>query len=321
MTLKKNWLNYIVAFFIIITINFLVPRMLPGNPLDAIYGDEVLVKLSEDARVYLENYHDMDKPIFIQYLSYVTSMFQGNLGYSFYHKKPIMELLLSYIPYTILLMGLAMFISTALAIILGIESGWRRGKKSDKIILFFVIFLSGFPAFFIGSIFLIVFGVILNAFPFQGARTLYAGFESFDMLIDFLRHLTLPLLSLIIIFLPHSYLLTRNSMVSNLKEPYILLAKAKGLKNMRIKYLHAGRNSIIPIATQTSIRFGTMILTGTLFIEIIFSYPGMGTLIYSSIANRDYPVLQGSFLFTAFLVLFINFLMDIFYVKLDPRIQ
>jgi peptide/nickel transport system permease protein len=321
MILKKSWLNYIIAFFIIITINFIVPRMLPGDPLSAIYGDEVLIKLSPETSASLSSYYGLDKPVLVQYFLYIVSIFKGNLGYSFYYKKPVTELLLSYFPYTLMLMGLAMLVSTILAIVLGIESGWRRGRKSDKFISFSVIFSSSFPSFFIGSVFLIVFGVLLGIFPFQGARTMYSEMGIFGMIIDFLKHLILPLCSLIVVFVPFSYLLTRNSMISNLKEPYILLARAKGLKDIRIKYIHAGRNSLIPVATQVGTRLGTMMLTGTLFIEIIFSYPGMGNLIYSSISNRDYPVLQGCFLFTAFLVLFINFLMDLFYTRIDPRIS
>jgi len=319
--MKKKYLSYIIAFLIIITLNFIVPRLLPGDPLNAIYGDEVLLKLSAETREYISSTYNLDKPILTQYLLYVTSIFKGNLGYSIYYKKPVIDLLLSYIPYTIILMGLAISISTLLAIVLGIESGWRRGKKLDKFILFLVIFSSSFPSFFIGACFLIVFGVLLNILPFQGARTMYSGLGSFGLSVDFLLHLILPLFSLVFVFLPSSYLLTRNSMISNLKEPYILLARAKGLKDTRIRYKHAGRNSLIPVATQTGLSLGTMIITGTIFIEIVFSYPGMGSLIYNSILNRDYPVIQGSFLFVAVLVLVINFLMDLFYVKLDPRIE
>jgi peptide/nickel transport system permease protein len=319
--MKKKWISYAVAFFIIITLNFVVPRLLPGDPLNAIYGDEVLIKFSAETREYISSNYNLDMPVPAQYLLYVTSIFKGNLGYSIYYKKPVIDLLLSYIPYTIILMGLAMSISTLLAIVLGIESGWRRGKRFDKFILFLVIFSSSFPSFFIGALFLIVFGVLLNILPFQGARTMYSGLGGFSLSLDFLLHLILPLFSLIFVFLPSSYLLTRNSMISNLKEPYILLARAKGLRDVRIRYRHAGRNSLIPVATQTGLRLGTMMITGTLFIEMVFSYPGMGSLIYNSILNRDYPVLQGSFLFVTVLVLVINFLMDIFYVKLDPRIK
>lgn len=319
--MKKKYLSYIIAFVVIITLNFIVPRLLPGDPLNAVYGDEVLLDLSAKTREYISSTYNLDRPVPVQYLLYVSSIFKGNLGYSIYYKKPVIDLLLSCLPYTIMLMGLAMLISSFLAVVLGIESGWRRGKKFDKFILFLVIFFSSFPSFFIGAVFLIVFGVILNILPFQGARTMYSDLGGFSLSLDFLLHLILPLFSLVFVFLPSTYLLTRNSMISNLKEPYILLARAKGLDDIRIRYQHAGRNSLIPVATHTGLRLGTMMVTGTLFIEMVFSYPGIGSLIYNSILNRDYPVIQGSFLFIAVLVLVINFLMDIFYVKLDPRIE
>ncbi|MBN2072463.1 MAG: ABC transporter permease [Actinobacteria bacterium] len=319
--MRKKCFSYIIAFLIIITLNFIVPRLLPGDPLSAIYGEEVLLKLSGETREYINSTYNLDRPVAIQYVLHVISIFRGNLGYSIYYKKPVIELVFSYIPYTIILMGLGMLISTALGIVLGIESGWRRGKRYDRFILFMMIFFSGFPAFFMGACFLIIFGVILDILPFQGAKTAYSGMAASGITFDFLRHLILPLLSLVFVFTPSSYLLTRNAMISSIKEPYILLAKAKGLKDIRIRYGHAGRNSLIPVATHTGVRLGTVMMTGTLFIEIIFSYPGMGTLIYNSILNRDYPVIQGSFLFVAVLVLLINFLMDISYVRLDPRIE
>ncbi len=319
--MKKRWLSYIIAFFIIITLNFVVPRLLPGDPLSAIYGDEVLINLSSEARDYINEAYGLGKPLLTQYFIYIISIFKGNLGYSFYYKKPVLDVLTSYIPYSLLLMGLSMFFSGISGIILGIESGWRRGKKIDRFILSTVIFSSSFPSFFVGVVFLVIFGVILGILPLQGAREAYSGLTGIKLYLDFLKHLILPLSSLILVFISSCYLLTRNSMISNIKEPYVLLARAKGLSDSRIRYLHAGRNSLIPIATQSGIHLGTQLITGAIFIEIVFSYPGMGSLIYNSILNRDYPVLQGSLLIVTLLVLIINFLIDIFYVKLDPRIN
>jgi peptide/nickel transport system permease protein len=319
--MKRKWISYAIAFLVIITVNFVAPRMLPGDPISAVYGDEVLINLPEEAREYISSRYDLDKPVFVQYFLYIYSIFKGNLGYSIYYKKSVIQLLLGYIPYTIVLMGLAMIISTIIAIIIGIESGWRRGSRLDRYLLSTLIFSSGFPGFFIGALLLIIFGIILGILPFQGARTLYSGMEGLMYLMDFLRHLILPVISLVLVYLPPNYLLTRNSVIANIREPYVLLARAKGLNNLQIRYRHVGRNSLIPVTTQTGIRLGTMIVTGSLFIEIVYSYPGMGTLIYNSILNRDYPVLQGSFLFVAVLVLLINFIVDIFYVKLDPRIK
>jgi peptide/nickel transport system permease protein len=319
--MKKRWLNYIIAFFIIITLNFVVPRLLPGDPLSAIYGDEVLIKLSDEAKDYINQAYNLDKPVLSQYFIYIISLFKGNLGYSFYYKNTVTGILISRIPYSLLLMGLSMLIAGISGIFLGIESGWRRGRKIDRFILSTVIFSSSFPGFFIGAVLLVIFGVIMGILPFQGAREAYSGLSGIWLSFDYLSHLILPLVSLVIVFIPSTYLLTRSSMISNIKEPYVLLARAKGLTDRRIRYLHAGKNSLIPVATQSGIHLGTRLITGALFIEIVFSYPGMGELIYNSILNRDYPVLQGSLLIVTLLVLIINFLIDIFYVKLDPRIN
>jgi len=319
--MKKRWINYIIAFFIIITLNFVIPRLLPGDPLSAIYGDEVLLNLSDEATDYINKLYGLDKPVIAQYFIYVFSIFRGNFGYSIYHKKPVLEILISHLPYTLILTGLSMLLASISGAILGIESGWRRGKKIDRFILSSIIFISGFPAFFTGAIFLIIFGIILGILPFQGAVEAYSGFSGFNLAVDFLKHLVLPLFSLVIVYIPTAYLLTRNSMISSLKEPYILFARAKGLTDTRIRYMHAGRNSLIPLTTQMGIHLATGLITGALFIEIVYSYPGMGTLIYNSILNRDYPVLQGSLFMVTLLVLIVNFFMDIFYVKLDPRIE
>ncbi|MEA2015639.1 MAG: ABC transporter permease [Actinomycetota bacterium] len=319
--MKKRWLSYIIAFLLIITLNFAVPRLLPGDPLSVIYGDEVLLNLSDGAKDYINEAYGLDKPVLTQYFIYIISIFKGNLGYSYYHKKPVIDILISRIPYSLLLMGLSMFIAGISGIILGIESGWRRGKKIDRFILSTVIFSSSFPGFFVGVVFLIIFGVTLGILPFQGAREAYSGLSGLRLSLDFLRHLILPLVSLVIVFIPTSYLLTRSSMISNIREPFVLLASAKGLSDKRIRYMHAGKNSLIPVATQAGVHLGTRLITGALFIEIVFSYPGMGSLIYNSILNRDYPVLQGSLLIVTLLVLIINFLIDIFYVRLDPRIN
>jgi peptide/nickel transport system permease protein len=319
--MKRKWISYAIAFLVIITINFVVPRMLPGDPISAVYGDEVLMNLSDQTREYIIGRYDLDKPLIIQYFLYISSILHGNLGYSIYYKESVGRLLLGYIPYTILLIGLAMIISTVIAVAAGIESGWRRGSRFDRILLSLLIFSSGFPGFFVGALLLIIFGIVLGILPIQGARTVYSGMGGLMYSWDFLKHLILPVISLVIVYLPPNYLLTRNSVIANIREPYTLLAKAKGLSDLKIRYGHVGRNSLIPVTTRTGMSLGTMIVTGSLFVEIVYSYPGMGTLIYNSILHRDYPVLQGSFLFVALLVLLINFMIDIFYVKLDPRIK
>lgn len=318
--MKINALNYIIAFWIIILVNFLLPRFMPGDPLTAIYGEEVLLQMTPAVKAHLTKTFGLNQPLWQQFLLYLLSIFKGDLGYSFYHNISVLRLILVYLPWTLLLMGTSFVISTFISIILGIESGWRRGGRLDKSLLISMMSTSGLPSFFLGMLFLLIFSVTLGAFPLQGARTAYAGLSGCALLFDIGKHLILPLSSLIVVFTSGNYLLSRNSIISVIKEPFILTAKAKGLKERKVQYTHAGRNSLLPVVTAVGIRFGSMIISGALFVEIVFSYPGMGSLIYSSLLRRDYPVLQGSLFIVTLVVLMVNLSIDLLYRRLDPRV-
>jgi peptide/nickel transport system permease protein len=188
--------------------------------------------------------------------------------------------------------------------------------------------LNGFPNFFIGIILLLVFAVYLGCLPLQGAKTPYSGLSGIDSMLDIAQHLVLPLLALTLAQIPGSYLLMRNTMLTTLKEPFVRTAlkepfvrtaKAKGLSKVAVRYKHAGRNAMLPIVTTTGVRVG-IIFTGALFIEIIFSYPGVGLLTYNALFMRDYPILQGVFFIVAVFVILANFVVDLLYRKIDPRI-
>jgi len=318
--MKANVINYAVAFFIILLLNFLLPRLMPGDPLMAIYGEETLLSMTQEHKSQLADSFGLDKPLWKQFFIYLYNLARGDMGYSHYHNTPVLKVIISYLPWTLLLMGTALILSTVFGIIAGIESGWRRGKSLDKVLLTSMMSLSGFPSFFIGIIFLLTFSVTLGILPLQGAKTAYSELSGFALFLDVVKHLILPLASLALVFVSGSYLLTRNTMVTILKESFILTAKAKGLRDRKIRYKHAGRNSMLPVITQTGIGFGTRLITGALFIEVVFSYPGMGNLIYNSLLMRDYPVLQGSLLMITVLVLGINLTVDLLYRKLDPRV-
>jgi peptide/nickel transport system permease protein len=213
-----------------------------------------------------------------------------------------------------------MIFSTFLGVFLGIESGWRRGKGLDRSLLSMFMALNGFPGFFVGMLFLLLFGVSLKLFPLSGALTPYSGLQGLPLLFDVGIHLALPVSALTIGSVAANYLLTRNTMVTVIKEPYVLAARAKGLSEFTIRYHHAGRNALLPVVTRTGIWLGR-IITGTLFIEVIFAYPGLGGLTYQALLSRDYVLLQGILLVVALLVLFVNFCIDLFYTRIDPRIQ
>jgi peptide/nickel transport system permease protein len=317
---KRNTITYAIAFVFILLLNFLLPRLMPGDPLMAIYGDEALVAMTPELKASLVERFALDEPLWQQFGAYFLALFQGELGYSYYYNTSVLSVILGRLPWTLLLVGTSLVLSTVLGIILGIESGWRRGSRTDCTMLAGLMSLNGFPDFFLGMLLLIAFGVTWGVFPLAGALTPYSGLSGLALLLDVLRHLFLPVAALTLAHLAGSYLLTRNTMITVLKEPYMLTAKAKGLSQRVLKYRHAGRNSMLPVVTQTGIWVGRVV-TGALFVELVFAYPGVGYLTYEALLARDYPIIQGVFLMVAVSVLVANFLIDLSYPKLDPRVS
>jgi len=286
----------------------------------AIYGKEALVQMSPQLQAELVQRFSLDQALWQQLGSYFAALFHGDLGYSYYYNAPVFDVILGRLPWTLLLVGLSLILSTVLGVVLGIESGWRRGTRTDRTMLSGLMALNGFPDFFVGIVLLLVFGVFLGILPLAGALTPYSGLSGGALVLDVLKHLALPLASLTLAHLAGGYLLTRNTMITVLKEPYMLTARAKGLSQRLLKYRHAGRNSMLPVITMTGIWLGRVV-TGTLFIEIVFSYPGLGYLTYEALLFRDYAIIQGVLLLVATLVLAANFLVDLSYARLDPRVS
>ncbi len=320
MLTRQNLITYLIALLLILTLNFFLPRMMPGDPLMAIYGDEALVQMSPQLKADLTERFALDQSTGEQFISYWAALFRGDLGYSYSYNAPVTDVIFDRLPWTLLLGGLALVLSTVLGVLLGIESGWRRGGRFDGGTLSGMVALSGFPDFFLGILLLLLFAVHLEWLPLFGAEEAYSGLSGIERLADIGKHLLLPLLTLTLARITGGYLLTRNAMIGILNEPYILLARAKGLKPQSIKYRHAGRNSMLPVVTRTGIWAGRMV-TGVLFVEVVFSYPGIGLTTYESLTFRDYPMLQGLLLVSALCVLVANFIVDLLYPKLDPRVS
>ena len=316
----RNVVTYIIAFLLILALNFLLPRMLPGDPLMAIYGNEALIAMTPELEAHLVERFALDQPLWQQFGAYLAALVQGDAGYSYYYNSPVLSVVLGRLPWTLLLVGTALILSTLLGIVLGIESGWRRGTRRDKSLLAGLMAVSGFPDFFLGILLLIGFGMTLGIFPLSGAITPYSGLSGAPLVLDVLHHLFLPAAALTLGYLGASYLLTRNTMITVLKNPYMLVARAKGLHDRKIRYRHAGRNALLPVITRTGIQLGRMV-TGAIFVEIVFAYPGLGYLTYEALLARDYPILQGVLLIAAVSVLIANFLVDLSYPRLDPRIR
>jgi len=312
--------NYVIALLAIFSLNFILPRMIPGDPLHAIYGDEALVAMTPEMEAELIKKFALDQSWGDQLLAYVFGLLQGDLGFSYYYKDQVSTVIMGALPWTLLLVSLTLVVATSLGMILGIESGSRRGEPLDRGVTAGLMLLNGFPVFFMGIFLLLIFGVSLGVAPLSGAVTPYSGLKGLDYASDVLRHLALPLASLVLVQLGELYLLTRNTVVSLLGEPFILTARAKGCSELTVKYVHAARNSLLPIITAAGLLVPHLFIR-TIFIEIVFSYPGIGSLLHTALDARDYPLLQGILLMFAVLLLTVNLLVDLLYKRLDPRVR
>jgi len=310
---------YLFTIIFLIFLNFLLPRLLPGDAIIAMYsGSETMI--TDELYIELVKLHGLDRPLHEQFITYLIQLAHGDLGYSYICHKSTTNLILDALPWTMLLVFTSFILSATVGIILGVESAWRRDGKIDRWLLTLMLLIDGIPSLVIGILFLMVFSLYFGWFPSAGAITPYSNAHGIAHISDVLMHLLLPLATLTLSQIPGDYLLIRNSMVLTIREPFILTARAKGLNERKIKYCHAARNAILPFFTRIGVRIA-FVITGVLFIETIFAYPGLGLLTYQAISNHDLPLIQGILTVSVLIVLLTNILVDIFYKKIDPRIE
>jgi peptide/nickel transport system permease protein len=316
--LASKFLQYVIVIFLMLTLNFLLPRLMPGNPLIFLAGEDVGFMSSAEKEAILEK-HGLNQSIWQQYGTYIKNIFTGDFGYSYQQKRPITELLMERLPWTLLLTGLGLVISTVIGVFFGTISAWRRGTKTDANLLTMFMFLSAMPSFWVGMILVSVFAAQLGWFPVFGAEAAWSNFKGIDRFIDIVEHLVLPLTTLVLISVTSTFMIMRYSMLNVLGEDYIMMAKAKGVKEKVIKYKHAMRNALLPVATVFMLSLG-FTLGGATVIETVFAYPGVGRLMFESVLSRDYPLIQATFLIITFSVVIANFLADLLYPLLDPKV-
>ncbi|MCD4798180.1 MAG: ABC transporter permease [Methanosarcinales archaeon] len=296
---------------------------MPGDALSYLTdpGADIPLRMTEEKREILLAYYGLDKPLSEQYINYMVGIIRGDLGLSIYYNDPVLEVILSRMKWTLLLVGTSTAIYITLGILLGATSAWARGRKKDMALLISILSISSFPSFFIGILMVIFFVVKLGIFPLSGAQTAFATYSSpLEEIFDILHHLVLPAATLVISHIGGTYLLMRNSMLGVLGEDYIMTARAKGLSERYILHKHAIKNALLPIVTMTAMTAGFMV-TGTIFVEMVYAYPGIGNLLYNAVSYNDYPLLQGIFLFITITIVGANFIADMIYIRLDPRVN
>ncbi|MFW6378322.1 MAG: ABC transporter permease [Bacillota bacterium] len=317
---KTGWLLF--AILIALLINFILPRLMPGDPAQIIVN-----RLDGADSANLEAIRtafgvETDRNIILQFGDYLGNVAQGDLGVSISHyPTPVWNVLRKALPWTIGLIGLATIISFIIGTFIGIFVGWyRKSKISDAIIGVF-LFIRSFPYFWLGLILVYFFAFERSWFPLGGARLSSVSWaDKWEFIKSVTYHGILPAFTITISSLGYWLLTIRNNMINVLAEDYITVARAKGLSTSRIRNMYAARNAILPSISGFAMALG-FIVGGSLITEIVFSYPGVGFMLYQAIQQQDYPLLQAIFLFITLGVLVANFLADIAIMALDPRVR
>lgn len=303
-----------------ITINFFLPRMMKGDPISA-YLQKNQGKVSPEAIDSLRTLFGMDstKSLWQQYIDYWGLLFKGDLGRSFSRGlAPVTDIIATALPWTIGLVGMATILSFVIGTSVGALIGWRRGSRADAVVPI-ATFFSTVPYFWMGLIVIAVFSTTLHWFPASHAYGKGSAPEwSWDFILEVIHHGFLPAITIVVASLGGWVLGMRNMMMTVLDEDYVTVAQAKGLKPRRVLVNYAARNALLPQLSSFALALG-FIVGGTLVMELVFSYPGVGKLLLEATNSKDYPLMQGLFLVISLAVLVANILADVAYAALDPR--
>ncbi|AAM05870.1 ABC transporter permease [Methanosarcina acetivorans] len=310
-------LRYGITIVIILTINFAIPRAMLGDPMINLLGDEA-VRIDRQMLDELRAQYGLDRPIQEQYIEYMLGAGRLDFGYSIHKNLKVTDLISDRLFWTLVLVFPSVVIGGLLALVLGAIAGFRYGSKIDRLLTGTSIFMYTCPSFLFAMVVVTIFSFHLGWFPLGSISS--GKTQGFAYLLDVGWHLFLPITILAVFEAAYIFLVIRNSITQIIDEYFIFVAKAKGLPARTIELRHVMRNVLPQFISIMALNFGFMV-SGALIIEIVFSLNGMGTLIYDAVMSRDYPVLQGAFVFLTIFVLAANFLADVLYGLADPRIS
>lgn len=307
-----------LVLWAVVTILFLMFRLMPGNPMAA-YIDPTFTEEQQQA---LMAQFGLDKPLWEQYLIYLGNLLQGELGQSFRYREPVAERILTLLPNTLILTFSSLIVAYAIGVLAGAYLAWRRGSAVEQAAIPIVLTTRAMPEFWLGMVLLAIFSFWLGWFPAGGTRS--AGSDHGSLLAlytsaDFLAHLALPALTLAIYSQGLPLLLMRSNMLDVMKEDFVTMARIKGLSSWAVVVRHAARNALLPVMTSFAIAVGYQ-LQGNVVVESVFSWPGLGRELVNAVSASDYPLAQGAFLVIAIVVILMNLVADLLYALLDPRV-
>lgn len=317
--MKKRILHYAIILTAVIVINFFIPRMLPGTPLKTLVGENPGDMTAAEKMGILEAYH-LNNPMYKQFGYYLKELFTLNWGNSYAKRQPIVDLIWSRLGWTLLLAGTSTILSTVIGTALGSLSAFRRKKSRDVPIVLTTTIISSIPSFWIAIILLAVFGVTLQWFPIYGAYSMWESYTGWARVLDILKHMALPLFTLVVTSLMSFFTTSRYSTLQAMEEDYVRMARLRGISGKRVTFCYVFRNALIPVFTLFMMDVGYL-LSGSVLVETVFSYPGLGTLMQEAVMARDYPLMQYTFLISAIVTIAALFLADLLYHRIDPRVE
>ncbi|MEA1649184.1 ABC transporter permease [Nitrospirillum sp. BR 11164] len=313
---------YVVAFIVAATFNFLLPRLMPGNPVDIMFAQAGTVLPPESLEALKATFGFVDGPWPVQFGRYLASVFTFDLGLSVrFHPLTVNAVLMQALPWTLLLVLTSSLIAFLLGSALGVRAAWRRGGAFDSFGAPAALMIQAVPPLVTSLVALFVLSIRLKWLPtgYAWAPELDPGF-TLAFIGSVLVHAGLPILTLVVAQIGGYLVTMRNSMINLLGEDYITLATAKGLSDGRVRYAYAARNALLPTVTSFAMTLGAT-FGGALITEIVFNYPGLGYTLYQGITARDYPLIQGQLMLMTLAMLTANFAADLLCLALDPRLR
>lgn len=310
--MKRRILVLLLSFVVIYLFNFSIPRMMPGDPFSYTSADaseNADTEMSQEQKEYMRAYYGMDKPLFTQLKDTIKANLRGDFGQSIHYKRAAADVIRERLPWTLFLMGATLLLSLVCGVFLALWSIRRR--RADRVIFGICSVVTEIPSYLIGILLLFLVAAKVKWIPLSGAVTAFAVYDStWEWLQDVLVHAMLPILAMCLFTIPKFYFTARASFLSIHKKPYLLAAKAKGLKERRIRWRYIFVNGITPIVARLFLCVGTTV-GGTMLIENVFSYPGLGTIMKESVKYRDYIMIQDIFLLSTVIVLLSLFVADL----------
>lgn len=312
-------LTYLMLTLIaVLATNFVIFHLMPGDPITHIARGQ---HLDAAAIARLRTFYGFDRSLLDQFGTYLTNLAHGDLGYSYTYSAPVGPIVARALGNTMILVTVSTVLVVALGVLLGVFAASRRGTRTDRGLTIGSLVFWSLPTFWVGMLLIFVFAVALGWLPIAGMFTADAVYPTvFGRFADLARHLLLPTLAMLLVDIAQFVLITRSSLLATLSEDYMTTARAKGLRPRRVLWRHGVRNALLPVVTATTL-YASALVGGTIQVETVFSWPGMGQLIYLSVVRRDYPVMEACFLIFAVVVVLANFASDVVYRRLDPRVR